>query len=35
MLNQVGFRKIEYFGDWKFTPYDKDTSMRLIAVAEK
>ncbi|MEJ2731299.1 MAG: methyltransferase domain-containing protein [Deltaproteobacteria bacterium] len=35
MLNQVGFKKIEYFGDWKFAPYDKDTSMRLIAVAKK
>jgi len=35
MLNQVGFKKIEYFGDWKFTPYDKDDSMRLIAVAKK
>ncbi len=35
MLNQVGFNKIEFFGDWKYTPYDKDTSMRLIAVAKK
>lgn len=35
MLNQVGFKKIEFFGDWKFSPYDKNTSMRLIAVAEK
>ena len=35
MLNQAGFQKIEYFGDWKFTPYDKDNSMRLIAVAHK
>ena len=35
MLNQVGFNKIEFFGDWKYTPYEKDTSMRLIAVAKK
>ena len=35
MLEQVGFRKIEYFGDWQFGTYNKDTSMRLIAVAEK
>jgi hypothetical protein len=35
MLNQVGFNKIEYFGGWKFTPYDKNTSTRLIAVSEK
>jgi glycine/sarcosine N-methyltransferase len=35
LLNQVGFKKTEFFGDWKFTPYDKNTSMRLVAVAEK
>ena len=35
MLDQTGFEKIEFFGGWDFTPYDKDASMRLIAVAEK
>ena len=35
ILNQVGFKKIEYFGDWLFTPYDKEQSKRLIVVAHK
>ena len=35
MLKQVGFEKTEYYGDWNFTPYDKETSMRLIVVAKK
>ena len=35
MLTQVGFKKIEFFGDWEFAPYDKNASMRLITVAEK
>ena len=35
MLKQVGFKNIDYFGNWRFSSYNKDTSMRLIAVAEK
>ncbi len=35
MLNQAGFKKAEYFGDWLFTPYDKEQSKRLIVVAHK
>ena len=32
ILSDVGFSKVQYFGDLDFTPYDKDTSRRLIAV---
>ena len=35
MLNQTGFKKSEYFGDWLLTPYDKEQSKRLIVVAHK
>jgi sarcosine/dimethylglycine N-methyltransferase len=35
MLNQAGFTKLEYFGDWQFTPYDKEQSQRLIVLAHK
>jgi glycine/sarcosine N-methyltransferase len=35
ILNDVGFKKIEFFGDWNSTPYDKESSRRLIAVAIK
>lgn len=35
ILSDVGFSNVQYFGDIDFTPYDKDTSRRLIAVARK
>jgi glycine/sarcosine N-methyltransferase len=35
ILREAEFTKIEYFGDWQFTPYDKEHSRRLIAVAHK
>jgi ubiquinone/menaquinone biosynthesis C-methylase UbiE len=35
MLRQAGFAQIEFFGDWAGTPYDKEQSKRLIAVAQK
>lgn len=33
ILSAVGFSNVQYFGDIDFTPYDKETSRRLIAVA--
>jgi hypothetical protein len=33
ILSDVGFSSVQYFGDLDITPYDKDTSRRLIAVA--
>ena len=35
ILNQAGFRKSEYCGDWLYTPYDKERSKRLIVVTHK
>jgi len=35
ILDKAGFTRIEYFGDWSFTQYDKEKSKRLIAVAHK
>ena len=35
LLGEVGFDKVEFFGDWKSTPYNKESSRRLIVVAEK
>lgn len=35
ILKEAGFTKTEYFGDWQFTPYDKEQSKRFIAVAYK
>jgi hypothetical protein len=26
ILNQAGFNKTEYFGDWKYAPYDNNDS---------
>lgn len=34
-LAQAGFKNVEYFGDYRFSPYEKQTSRRLIAVAQK
>ncbi|MEZ4601186.1 MAG: methyltransferase domain-containing protein [Syntrophotaleaceae bacterium] len=35
MLGEAGFEKVAFFGDWKMTPYDRESSRRLIVVAEK
>jgi SAM-dependent methyltransferase len=35
ILSESGFDKVEYFGDWESTPYDKESSRRLIVVAQK
>ena len=35
ILREAEFTKIDYFGDWQFTPYDKEHSRRLIAVVHK
>jgi len=34
MLRQAGFAGVEFFGDWDGTPYAKESSRRLIAVAK-
>lgn len=33
LLSKAGFSKVDYYGDWQFTPYDKLSSQRLILVA--
>ncbi len=35
MLKAAGFKSIEFFGTYDFGPYEKDTSLRLIAIAQK
>jgi len=35
ILQKGGFSKIDFYGDWNSTPYDKDFSSRLICVAQK
>jgi glycine/sarcosine N-methyltransferase len=35
VLRAAGFSRFEFFGDWHGTPYSKETSRRLIAVAVK
>jgi glycine/sarcosine N-methyltransferase len=35
ILRQAGFEEIELFGDWESTPYDRNSSRRLIVVAKK
>jgi glycine/sarcosine N-methyltransferase len=35
ILNQAGFSDVKLFGDWNATPYDRNSSQRLIAVARK
>ena len=35
LLGEVGFKKVEYFDDWNLNPYDKESSRRLICVAQK
>lgn len=35
LLNKVGFAKVEYYGGWDFTIYNKKSSKRLIIVVQK
>ncbi len=35
LLKEAGFRRIDFFGDFFFTPYDRETSRRIITVAYK
>ena len=35
ILREAEFAKIEYFGDWQFSAYNKEHSRRLIVVAHK
>ena len=35
MLRGVGFSEVRFFGDWEATPYNKESSRRLICVAGK
>jgi len=35
MLGESGFKQAEFFGDYDMTPYDKNSSRRLIAVAKR
>lgn len=35
LLSKAGFTKVEYFGDFRFFAYDKQSSKRLIAIAQK
>lgn len=34
-LSKAGFKNVDYFGDYRFTTYETQTSRRLIAVAQK
>ena len=33
LLERAGFRSVEFYGTFEFSPYDEATSDRLIAVA--
>jgi glycine/sarcosine N-methyltransferase len=35
LLREAGFRKVEFYGDFDFSPYEKENSKRLITVAHK
>jgi SAM-dependent methyltransferase len=35
ILGEAGFAEVEFFGDWDSTPYDREVSRILIAVAKK
>lgn len=35
LLRASGFRSLEFYGSFDFTPYDKETSNRLISIAYK
>jgi hypothetical protein len=34
-LKEAGFFKVDFYGDFDFSPYDKEKSRRLITVARK
>ncbi|MCX6645137.1 MAG: class I SAM-dependent methyltransferase [bacterium] len=33
LFDEAGFKKVDFYGDWGFVPYDKRSSKRLIAAA--
>lgn len=35
ILRDAGFSNVKFFENWDFTPYDKSTSQRLIAIAKR
>jgi len=35
VLGEAGFDQVQFLGDWEFTQYDKETSRRMIVVAQK
>jgi glycine/sarcosine N-methyltransferase len=35
LLKAPGFKKLDFYGSYNFDPYDKETSLRLVAVAHK
>jgi glycine/sarcosine N-methyltransferase len=35
LLKQAGFEDVDFYGDFDFKPYSKETSSRLIAIAKK
>ena len=35
LLHEVGFSGVDFYGDWEFTSYNRESSRRLIAVARK
>ena len=35
LLIEAGFSSVEFYGDYDFSEYDKGSSLRLIAVAQK
>ena len=35
ILRDAGFSEVEFYGDWDATPYNKESSRRLIVVAKK
>lgn len=35
ILQEAGFDQVDFYGDWNFTTYDKESSERLIAIARK
>ena len=35
LLQKAGFKDVDFYGSYGFEPYDKEKSLRLIAVARK
>jgi SAM-dependent methyltransferase len=35
ILREAGFGQVNFFGDWDASPYDKESSQRLIGMAQK